>query len=434
MRKISMSADLRDITIEDLYQFKFVARPRISPDGQRVAFVVTTIDKRNYEYRSSIWVVAAEGGEAKRFTYGDGNANSPCWSPDGRWLAFVSERKGETTGKSEKGQKDLGKDKPQIWLIPTDGGEARQLTFMQHGASNPVWSPDSKYLLFNAEVGPADEETEDGKPLPKARVIDRLWYRLDGVGFIYERRAHLFLVNVAGGEPVQLTDGDWDDGDPVWSPDGKYLAFTSSREEDRWRTPTPDVYVLAIEQGKAGELRRLTDGHLACGAPAWSPDGQTIAFLGALKRRSGGHVDIYTIAASANQAAATSLTHDFEGSFQDWTNTDGDARDEHMAPPPIWSADGKTLYALAAHRGATRAYALSAAGGNAQPTTLTPGDIHVRDFSVDRAGTQLSLLIGNPSRPPEIFMRATGDGGELKRLTTFNDALFSQLKLGALEH
>jgi dipeptidyl aminopeptidase/acylaminoacyl peptidase len=105
-----------------------------------------------------------------------------------------------------------------------------------------------------------------------------------------------------------------------------------------------------------------------------------------------------------------------------------------MAPPPVWSADGKTLSALAAHRGATRVYALSAAGGNAHPATLTPGDIHVRDFSADRTGTHLSLLIGNPSRPPEIFVRATSDGGELKQLTTFNDALFSQLKLGTLEH
>src|SRR6185437_15291350 len=128
---------------------------------------------------------------------------------------FVSERKGETPDKGENEPKKPAKDKPQIWLIPTDGGEARQLTHMQHGASNPVWSPDSKSLLFNAEVGPADEETEDGKPLPKARVIDRLWYRLDGVGFIYERRSHLFLVNVSGGEPQQLTDGDWDDNEPA---------------------------------------------------------------------------------------------------------------------------------------------------------------------------------------------------------------------------
>src|SRR5206468_4979112 len=179
---------LRSITIEDLYQFKQVSRPRISPDGQRVAFVVTTIDERKQEYHSSIWIAATDGGEAKRFTGGASNAHRPNWSPDGRWLAFVTDREGEPAGKDQTEQKKQGKGmsypdrerrfassaahshdlkgNSQIWLIPTDGGEARQLTFMQHGASSPVWSPDSKQIVFNAQVGPADEENEDGKTLP----------------------------------------------------------------------------------------------------------------------------------------------------------------------------------------------------------------------------------------------------------------------------
>jgi dipeptidyl aminopeptidase/acylaminoacyl peptidase len=427
-----MSSDPRNITIEDLYQFKFVAKPRISPDGQRVAFVVTTIDEHKYEYRSSIWMVPTGGGEAKRFTYGPGNTHSPGWSPDGRWLAFVSEREGETADKGEKEQKKLGKDKPQIWLIPTDGGEARQLTFMEHGASNPVWSPDSKRLLFNAEVGPADEETEDGKPLPKARVIDRLWYRLDGVGFIYERRNHLFLLDISDGEPQQLTDGDWDDADPVWSPDGSRIAFASSRGEDRWRLPAPDVYTLTVEDGKVGKLQCLTDGSLSCGSPSWSPDGQTIAFLAALKLRSGGHVDIYTIAANAQRSVATCLTREFEGSFQDWTNSD--MGDEHLSPAPMWSSDGKTLYELASHRGATRIFAVSINGAGTQPPTLTPGEVHVRDFSADKSADKLAMLVGSPTKAPEIYVLSTTSSGELRRLTGFNDALFSTLALATPEY
>ncbi|TMD58610.1 MAG: hypothetical protein E6I93_01070, partial [Chloroflexi bacterium] len=123
-----MSSSLRKITIEDLYKYKPVSSPRISPDGKRVAFVVTTIDERKHEYRSAIWMVSTEGGEAQRFTAGPANASNPSWSPDGRWLAFVSEREGEPAGKDEKEQKKQGKGKPQVWLIPTDGGEARQLT------------------------------------------------------------------------------------------------------------------------------------------------------------------------------------------------------------------------------------------------------------------------------------------------------------------
>lgn len=427
-----MPMSMRTITIEDLYRIKAVSKPRISPDGQRVAFVVTTIEEGKHEYHSSIWMVSTDSGEIKRFTAGPADTHSPSWSPDGRWIAFVTDREGEPTAKEQKEQKKHGKGKPQIWLIPTDGGEARQLTVMQHGASHPVWSPESKHIVFNAAVGPADEETEDGKILPKARVIDRLWYRLDGVGFIHERRNHLFLIDVAGGEPQQLTDGDWDNTDPAWSPDGAHIAFVSSRAEDRWRLPCPDVYTLAISDGKAGDLQCLTSGTLACSAPSWSPDGHTIAFLGGLKLHSGGHIDLYTIPANSGPGSATCLTQDFEGTFQDWTNSD--IGDEHLTPAPAWSADGSTLYALASHRGASRVFAIGTSGAGTKPPTITPGDVHTRDFSIDQSTSKMALLIASPTRVQEIFVRSTSPGSELRRLTGFNDALFSELELSTPEY
>jgi dipeptidyl aminopeptidase/acylaminoacyl peptidase len=420
----------RPISIEHLYQIKFLKQPRISPDGERVAFVVSTIEEHKHEYRSSIWVVPTRGGEARRFTTGPANADSPNWSPDGRWLAFVSKRESEQhLGKEAKKR---GKDKAQIWLLPTDGSEAQQLTFMEHGAASPTWSPDGKYVLFNAHVGPADEETEDGKALPKVRVIDRLWYRFDGVGFIYERRSHLFLADVARGSIEQLTAGDWDDGDATWSPDGSHIAFVSDRAEERWRTVGADVYTLAIQDGKAGELRCPTDGTLSCGSPSWSPDGQTIAFLAKYKVRSALHNYLYTITANANRTAAICLSHDFEGSCMDWTNSD--IGDDQLAPEPIWSSDGKTLYVLASHRGASRIFALSSRDANAQPPTLTAGEVHVRDVSVDASKHKLALLMGSPTRPQEIFTCSVDQFGELQRITGFNDALFDELTLVTPEY
>ena len=419
----------RSIAIEDLYQIKFLSRPRISLDGRRVAYVVTTIDERKHEYHSSIWVAPAEGGEARPFTSlsDPANAHSPSWSPDGRWLAFVSDREGVTRGRDPKEQKKYGKGKPQIWLMPTDGGEARQLSFMEHGASNPFWSPDNQQLLFSALVGPADEETEEGKPLPKVRVIDHLWYRLDGVGFIYDRRSHLFLIDIAGGEPQQLTDGDWDDSGAAWSPDGTQLVFTSDRRDDRWRLPGDDVYILSVEDGKAGELRCLTDGSLSCAAPAWSPDGKTIAFLASTKIHSAGQTYLYTIAADAENAPATCLSREFEGSCSDWTNSD--IGDEHLAPAPAWSSDGKTLYVLASQRGAGRIYAMSSSGSGKEPRTLTPGDIHVRDFSIDDAKSKLTLLVADATHPQEVFVQSAAASSEMLCISNANDAFCNELTL-----
>ncbi len=436
----------RSITIEDLYRFKFVSRPRLSPDGGRVAFVVTTIDGRAHAYRSTIWVMPTEGGAAARLVGGPYNAQSPAWSPDGRWLAFVSDREGESGGHKgwdkQGGERvgrpqgsplpsrpNPGKGKSQIWILPTDGGEARQLTFMPHGANNPTWSPDSSCLLFTAQVGPLDEKfhdesgTHDGKPLPKARVIDRSFYRLDGTGFIYERRQHLFLADMKGSEPRQLTDGDWDDKDAAWSPDGRHIAFTSSRGEDRWHLPCADLYTLAINicrsSGRASWVEdqvlpeqplRLTDGTRNCVSPSWSPDGQSIAFLAARKYRSGGQVELFTIVVDGAARAGTShspytlcnLTEDFEGSCADWTNSD--MTNEQLRPPPAWSADGRTLYVLAVQRGATRVYAVSSNGAGTQPPVVTPGNIHALDFSMDAARQQMAVLIETPLHIAEIFM------------------------------
>jgi len=423
----------RSITIEDLYAMKFLSGPRISPDGQRTAFVVTTIDDKKHQYRSSIWLAPTDGGEARRLTAGPANTSSPAWSPDGRWLAFVSEREGEPQiSGDEKAQKKQGKGKPQIWLLPLDGGEAHQLTFMEHGASSPVWSPDSKRLLFSADVGPADEETEDGKPLPKVRVINQLWYKLDGVGFTYERRTHLFLIDTNGGTAEQLTDGDWDDGDAAWSPDGSHIAYASNHADDRWRILGSDIYTLSLQDGKAGEQRCLTDGTLGSSSPSWSPDGKTIAFFGSYKIHSGGHIYLYSISADAENKAATNLSKEFEGTCMDWTNSD--IGDEHLMPAPVWSADGKTLYVLASQRGASRLFALSTTGASSNPQTLTPGAVHVRDFTIDTAKEHIALLVGDTTHPQEIFTCSISQGNELQRVTHCNDALFNELQLASPEY
>ena len=437
----------RTITIEDLYRFSILSRPRISPDGKRVAYVDTTIDERNHRYRSCIQVIPSEGGEPRCFTSAASNAHSPAWSPDGRWLAFVSDREGEALPKDAPREQRASKGKPQLWLMPADGGEARQLTWMPHGVGSPTWSPDSRSLLFNATVGPLDEESEDGKPLPRVRVIDRLFYKLDGVGFIHDRRHHLFLLSIdelnsrtsqQTRQPQQLTDGDYDDRDAAWSPDGSRIAFTSSRGEDRWQLPCFDLYTLAIEHGQAGELHCLTDGTLSCSSPSWSPDGQTLALLGAQKLRSVSHNELYILPADARHARPQSLSHEFEGSCGSWTNSD--TSDEQLMPAPAWSRDGQTLYVMASQRGATRVYAIPREGSGAEPPSLTPGGVHVQDVAMDASRDTLALLIEDATHLPEIYTCAlstsspSGETGDLRRLTSANDALLEELQLSAPDY
>ena len=172
---------------EDVYELTGVGDARISPDGSRVAYVVSTTDRESSEYRSSIWVAPLDGSEEpRRFTTGEKRDGSPRWSPDGRWLAFVSNRGDE-------------KAPGQIYVIPAAGGEARKLTDLKESAADVTWSPDSTRLAFTARVrDEAYEEEDDRKRKP--RRFTRLFHKLDSVGLIGDRRTHVFVVDLDGGE------------------------------------------------------------------------------------------------------------------------------------------------------------------------------------------------------------------------------------------
>src|SRR5919108_545087 len=165
----------RAMTPQDITRIRFISDPQLSPDGRRVAFVVTTLSEDQDEYLSNIWIADTAGGAPRRFTTGPKRDLAPRWSPDGSRLAFVSRVGG--------------------WQEPED-----------------------------------EAERQKSKP---ARVITALKYKYNSEGFIYDRRPHIFVVSAESGPPQQLTDGDFVDGDPTWAPDGSAIAFTSARHADR---------------------------------------------------------------------------------------------------------------------------------------------------------------------------------------------------------
>ena len=275
---------------EDLYDLRVPTELALSPDGRFVAFSVKSVAPGKDGYRTSLWVTPADGSAPPRqLTVGARNDTTPRWSPDGRTLAFLSDRGGvlQAGGAGAKpGKAEAPKEGgTQVWLLPfADGGEARQLTDLPKDVSGLAWSPDGRRLaVVSGAASTTPEKKPERKPedppAPDTRLIDTLLYQFNGAGFIHDKFTRLWLVDVATGAAELLTTGDHHDADPQWSPDGRQIAFISDRHPNadlRWRS---DVYVVTLA-GRA--VRQLSPGRGRQGwaAPSWSPDGRWIAAVG----------------------------------------------------------------------------------------------------------------------------------------------------------
>ena len=413
-----MATTPRKIDAQDLLTMRFVSQPQLSPDGTLAAYVSRWIDPEKNRYFSNLWLASADGEKPRRFTVGDYGDTSPRWSPDGRHIAFVSERS----------------DSSQIWLIPVDGGEAIQLTKLEEGSLGSLaWSPDGTTIAFSFRPKPTADRKAEREAREKEhrsyppRVIRRAGYREDGAGYNGGERWRLRTVNVETGDVNQLTSEDYDDHFPAWSPDGKTIAFVSNRSENADLTPGyQDIWLIPSGGGTA---RRLTkrSGHIQ--NPVWSPDGAEIAYIGHdHPDEIWGVSDPRLRVVSVESGEARDLTLGLDRPVGH--HTLGDTSESEVgAASLIWSHDGAYLFFLVSDRGSCHLYAVNRNGGELQQ--LTQGAIDVCAFSADSETTRLLLHIGSSIEPGDIYLLSIGNGDRNipMRLTDVNREWNAELVL-----
>ena len=432
----------RSITEKDLFDFVWVANPQVSPDGSRVAFTRVVVDEKRTGYETSIWSVATSGNESPvRLTNGKHDAR-PRWSPDGKRLAFIRA--------AEKD--DAGKPKPaQIAILSLAGGEARMVTELPKGAGNPVWSPDSKRIAFLSSTTPediakaakknADNATKPGEtkkdPAPAAtdhesdvHVISRAVYRDNEEGYLDPKRhEHIWVLDVPSGsdeliKPVQLTSGDYDEGDPRWTNDGARIYFlTSHIDEPYYEQPTTDIYSVPSQGGTSEKLTTISMG---IGDFTISPDGRRAAFHGSVTQpvRSYSQPDLWVMDLTPN-AQPRNLTANYDFDMGDSVFGDNAAPRGGSGRSLHWSPDGRSIFDLVAKQGRTPIVRVDAQSGAV--TEITRGNQAVLDYSSSPDAHTTVALISTPVLIGDLF--TIGADGSQVRLTDPNKNLWSQLNL-----
>jgi dipeptidyl aminopeptidase/acylaminoacyl peptidase len=383
----------RGVTPSDVYKIKSLSDPQISPDGKWVAYVVSTPDSVKDKADTDVWMISSNGGESIRLTASPEGESRPRWSPDGKYLTFLSSRY-ETKSS-------------QIWKMDRRGGEAVKLTELKYGISDYVWSPDcKKIVLVIADQESSDEA--DKKKSAKPIMIDRHHFKSDGGGYLERKRDHLYVFDLETKKLDTLTRGDFDEENPVWSPDGKHLAFASTRTTDADRNSNTDIWIMEAKKGSG--MRQLTTWTGSDTRPKWSPDGKYISYLKSQlsSYNSYDQPHIALIPAEGGEPKYISLKYDRDVSI------------------PVWSSDSKSIFTVLEDDRRSHVVAFDLSGNM---TKITSGD---RIFSSLSAGpdNKWVALSSDVNTPNEVF---SIENEKVTRLTHHQDDFLKSLKLATAD-
>lgn len=405
----------RPLQLNDYYRIETASAPAISPDGRWVVFVRNSILEAENQRRTEIWISPSDGSApATRLTSAAFNASAPRWSPDGKLLAFRSNRRAPGA-------------EGDVWFLRMDrpGGEAFQIPGV---GGTPIFSPDNRWIAFTKRTPPpakARELVAHERLLEqrfKGKIYDWMNARFDGRGYLPDPRDpaasppnELYVVARDGGAPKQLTQLGVDVQAAVWRPDSAALALEAdSHQRDEYSYERSDLWVVNVN----GIIRRLTDDGFNHDSPGWSPDGKSLIFrrrqgldqIIQAKQNHGGALDLYRIAAEGG--TMTNLT-------ADWDLIPGDAS---------WTGD--SIYFSAAVGGDTQLFRMAAAGGRIE--RRTQGNRSLGGFSFSSSFDRMAYTAGDATHPAEVFSARLDGIGEVK-LSALNDNWLAEVDLSAAE-
>jgi dipeptidyl aminopeptidase/acylaminoacyl peptidase len=379
----------------DVYNVKYVEDPEVSPDAKWVVYILTEADTAEDKYDEDIWMTATDGSGSVQLTYSDEDETQPKWSPDNKWISFLSGRQ-------------KAKEKTQFWLMDRRGGEAKQVTELKVSISDYVWSPDGKKVVFiirDQEIRPDSLKDHPAKPY----VIDRYHFKADVTGYLERKYSHLYLFDVETKKLDTLTTGHYNHADATWSPDSKHIAFTSNRSDDPDRNTNSDIWI--VEAKKNAKPRQLTTWEDFDRSPQWSPDGKSIAYLRSISPEWDAYDEPHLAVISVDGGEPKILTKTLDRPV---TN-------------PVWSKDGKSILALIEDD--RLRYAMSFEAATGKYTKLSEGDRSVTIVKpLDE--NKCVVLMSETKKLPEIYLL---ENKSFNALTNHNDEFLKKKTFASSE-